>query len=92
MTNLTLTLSALALLGGCTSLSESECRGSDWYDVGFRDGRLGRPEDNINQHVKACAEYSIAPHRQRYRDGRFAGLESCCTSQKGLAFGRLGSD
>jgi hypothetical protein len=90
-TRATAGLLVLALLGGCATLSESECRGSDWYDVGFRDGRQGYPEDRINEHVKACAEYGLAPERDRYRDGRLAGLESYCTPHNGLAVGRSGS-
>jgi hypothetical protein len=80
----------LAGLGGCASLSESECLMSDWYDIGFRDGRQGRPTDRINQHVKACAEHGAAPERERYLDGHFAGLESYCTPHNGLAVGRAG--
>lgn len=81
---------ALASLAGCASLSESECRFSDWYDIGFADGRQGRPPDHINRHVKACGEHGVAPDRRRYLDGRFSGLESFCTPHNGLAAGRSG--
>lgn len=80
----------LASLGGCATLSESECRLSDWYDIGFRDGRQGQPTDRINEHVQACARHGTAPDRERYLDGRFAGLESYCTPHNGLAVGRSG--
>ncbi|HKZ72614.1 MAG TPA: DUF2799 domain-containing protein [Steroidobacteraceae bacterium] len=86
-----LALLALASLGGCASLSESECRMSDWYDIGFADGRQGRPSDHINRHVKACGEHGLAPDRERYRDGHFSGLESYCTPHNGLAAGRSGN-
>ena len=84
-------LVALATLAGCATLSESECRMSDWYDIGFRDGRQGRPADRINEHVKACAEHGTVPERERYLDGHFAGLESYCTPHNGLSVGRSGN-
>jgi hypothetical protein len=81
----------IASLGGCASLSESECRMSDWFDIGFRDGRQGRPADRITEHVKACAKHGTAPERARYLDGHFAGLGSYCTPHNGLAIGRAGN-
>jgi hypothetical protein len=86
-----LALLVLGSLGGCASLSESECLNSDWFDVGFRDGRHGRPADRINEHVKACAKHGTAPERERYLDGHFSGLGSYCTPHNGLAVGRSGS-
>jgi Protein of unknown function (DUF2799) len=80
----------LAALGGCATLSEGECRMGDWFDIGFRDGRQGRPADRITDHVKACAEYGTPPDRERYLDGHFAGLGSYCTAHNGLALGRAG--
>jgi hypothetical protein len=84
-------LMVLGSLGGCASLSEGECLNSDWFDVGFRDGRQGRPTDRINQHVKACAKHGAAPERERYLDGHFSGLGTYCTPHNGLAVGRSGS-
>lgn len=81
---------ALAALSGCATLSESECRMSDWFDVGFRDGRQGYPQDRINEHVKACAEHGTSPERERYLDGHFSGLGSYCSPHNGLAVGRDG--
>jgi hypothetical protein len=85
-----LAILALVSLAGCATLSESECRLSDWYDIGFRDGRQGQPPDRINEHVKACAKHGTAPERERYLDGHFSGLESYCTPHNGLAVGRSG--
>jgi hypothetical protein len=90
VSRVTALLLVLASLGGCASLSESECRMSDWYDIGFRDGRHGQPPDRINEHVKACAKHGTSPERERYLDGHFAGLASYCTPHNGLAVGRSG--
>jgi hypothetical protein len=81
----------LSLLGGCATLSEGECRSSDWYDIGFRDGRLGEPQDRISRHAGACAEHGVTPDRGRYLEGREAGLVQYCTQHNGLAVGESGA-
>ncbi|HJS21929.1 MAG TPA: DUF2799 domain-containing protein [Steroidobacteraceae bacterium] len=81
----------LGLLGGCATLSESECRNSDWYDVGFRDGRLGEPQDRVSRHAGACADHGVAPDRTRYLEGHQAGLEHYCTQHNGLRAGESGA-
>jgi hypothetical protein len=82
---------ALSLLGGCATLSESECRNSDWYDVGFRDGRLGEPQDRLSRHAGACADHGVTPDRTRYLEGHQAGLEHFCTQHNGLMVGESGA-
>lgn len=81
----------LGLLGGCATLSEGECRTSDWYDIGFRDGRRGEPQDRISRHAGACADHGVAPDRARYLEGHQAGLEHYCTQHNGLAAGQSGA-
>ena len=84
-------LALLSLLSGCATLSEGECLHSDWYDIGFRDGRQGAPPDRISRHAEACGEHGIAPDRARYIDGHEAGLEHYCTRHSGLAAGQSGA-
>ena len=81
----------LGLLGGCATLSEGECRTSDWYDIGFRDGRQGAPPDRVSRHAEACGEHGVAPDRARYLEGHDAGLQHFCTRHNGLATGESGS-
>jgi hypothetical protein len=81
----------LGLLGGCATLSETECRSSDWYDIGFRDGRNGEPQDRISRHAGACADHGVAPDRARYLEGHEAGLTHYCTQHNGLRAGESGS-
>ncbi|HSC07416.1 MAG TPA: DUF2799 domain-containing protein [Steroidobacteraceae bacterium] len=82
---------SLGLLGGCATLSEGECRNSDWYDIGFRDGRTGEPQDRLSRHAGACADHGIAPDRERYLQGHDAGLELYCTQHNGLVAGESGA-
>ena len=84
-------LALLAFLSGCATLSEGECRNSDWYDIGFRDGRQGEPQDRISRHAGACADHGVAPDRARYLEGREAGLEHYCTQHNGLVAGESGA-
>ena len=87
----TAALLTLLLLGGCASLSESECLHSDWYDIGFRDGRQGVPADQLSKHAEACGEHGVKPDRERYIDGHESGLRHYCTRHNGLAVGESGS-
>jgi hypothetical protein len=80
----------LGVLGGCATLSEGECRNSDWYDIGFRDGRQGEPQDRISRHAGACAEHGVTPDRARYLEGHQAGIEHYCTQHNGLSAGQSG--
>ncbi|MBE9609370.1 DUF2799 domain-containing protein [Chitinilyticum piscinae] len=83
-------LSLLALLSGCASLSESECRTGDWYGIGLRDGQAGR-DSQIAQHAEACAELGIKPRLDLYNRGRTEGLRSYCTPENGYRVGLAGS-
>ena len=56
---------------GCASLREHDCR-SDWYLVGFRDGRLPTAA-NVEAYAGECARYGIQPDARRYREGWEAG-------------------
>lgn len=86
-------LAAIALvltLSGCATLSEEQCRFSDWYDLGYRDGRQGKPADRISEHAQACGEHGIRPDRDRYLAGHEDGVGSYCTLHNGLQVGEGG--
>lgn len=88
---ITLSIVACAwLVAGCATLSERDCRAAQWTDIGFRDGRHGRPEDRIVEHAKACSKYAITPDRTSYLEGRVAGLQQYCTRRSGLQVGQAG--
>jgi hypothetical protein len=87
---LSLLLFAASLLGGCASLSKSECRAADWYDIGIRDGASGRQEEYVIEHAQACERVGVAPDRDRWLAGRERGLERYCTVSSGFRIGRNG--
>jgi len=77
-------------LSGCATLSEQECRGGDWFRIGFADGQNGRPLLKLFKHAEACSGYAIAPDDEQYEKGRAAGLEHYCTPAGGLKAGQRG--
>ena len=83
-------LGLACLLCGCAVMSESECVTADWYLVGERDGRDGRPLAHLAQYYDACSQYGIYPDEEAYRDGRDHGLTVYCTEDGGYQEGRVG--
>ena len=53
-------------LGGCASLSESDCRKGDWYGIGTSDGRNGYTPNRLSHHDKACAKHGMGVNVHDY--------------------------
>jgi hypothetical protein len=85
-------LALLASLGGCASLSKSECLNANWEDIGTRDGANGHPEEYLIQHSTACAKVGVAPDRGAWLRGRDIGLERFCTPHRAYQLGEYGSN
>jgi hypothetical protein len=83
-----LTLLVMILFSSCATLSEDECKSSDWYGLGLSNGKEGR--NLLNAHSKACAEYSISPDITKYNKGLEQGLLSYCTEENGYREGVAG--
>jgi hypothetical protein len=84
-------LAVLASLGGCASLSKSECMNANWEDIGIRDGANGQPEEYLIQHSTACAKVNVVPDRGAYLHGREQGLERFCVPHRAYSLGEYGS-
>lgn len=78
-------------LSGCAGMNEQECLVTDWRTVGFEDGALGRPVENISGYRRACAKHGVAPDLERYRAGHADGVESFCQPVKAFNYGRSGA-
>lgn len=83
-------LALLGTLGGCASLSKSECLAANWQDVGIRDGASGRPEEYLIQHSKACAKVAVVPDREAWLHGRERGLDRFCVPYRMYQIGEYG--
>jgi len=78
------------VFGGCASMSRNQCLQADWYAIGIRDGRLGKPATLFQSHYDACLKFGVQADRQAYDRGRNRGLRDYCTYGNGLAQGRKG--
>lgn len=59
---------AAAMVAGCAGMSEVECRGVNWYDVGYRDARFKlQSQDAI--YVQQCERHSVKIDAARYGEG-----------------------
>lgn len=83
-------LAVATLLGGCATMSESECVTVDWQTIGFEDGVAGYSGDRIGQHRKACAKHGVSPDLVGYQRGREAGLREYCQPANGFRVGSHG--
>jgi hypothetical protein len=89
LTILTYTIAA-ALTMGCATLSKNECLQADWYEIGCRDGNMGKPRALFQEHVNACSDYNVRANRNEYFRGRADGLKNFCTYDNGFSEGRYG--
>lgn len=76
-------LASLAVLSGCASMSESQCRQADWQARGLADGREGRSAQRIEDHVEACGKIGISPDSKAWTEGWERGIRSYCTASNG---------
>lgn len=90
MTLLLLGLFGLVVLTACSNLSESECKGGDWYGIGIQDGTKGRLLTYFEKHVKACSKFGVTPQEVPWREGRERGLRLYCTPENAYQVGRGG--
>jgi hypothetical protein len=79
------------LLSGCATLSKNECLEANWFEVGYRDGNMGKPRAVFQEHVDSCAKHRVKPNRDAYYKGRHEGLKLYCTKQNGYKLGKLGA-
>jgi hypothetical protein len=79
----------LGMLASCATLSKNECLEANWFEIGRRDGVMGKPRSLFQEHYKACLEYAVKGDREAYYKGREAGLESYCTYETGFNQGCL---
>jgi hypothetical protein len=80
----------VGLLAGCATIPEEQCAKVDWYDLGFSDGRAGRPTDRILRHREACAGVNVVPDEKRYLQGRQVGIAEYCRPENALREGLAG--
>ncbi|MCX7257730.1 MAG: DUF2799 domain-containing protein [Polaromonas sp.] len=78
-----------ALLGGCESMSPSECATADWRGRGVEDARQGRADSAADYH-ESCAKAGVQMDLASYRAGRAQGLQSYCRPENAIKEGLAG--
>ena len=62
----------LALACACASMSESDCRGANWYERGWQDALAGN-RSRIDVYVEHCKRFGAVPDAKQYAAGWGAG-------------------
>jgi hypothetical protein len=65
---LLLAVASLVALAGCAAFGAPDC-GSDWYEVGERDGVLGAPLQHENYAQRCGDALDAVRYREGWRDG-----------------------
>ena len=65
---LLLAAASLVALAGCAGFGTPDC-GSDWYEVGQRDGILGAPSQYENYAQRCGDAVDAVRYREGWRDG-----------------------
>ena len=56
------------LAAGCASMSDTECRTSDWQTLGWNDALSGnRPR--IDLYAEQCSRFGVKPDEKQYMAG-----------------------
>ena len=82
----------LILLGGCSALSEQQCRVGDWYTLGYQDGVNGKGKERLASYREACSEYGVVPDPARWQSGYDKGLAYYCLPELAYAKGKSGEE
>ncbi|MBF0259500.1 MAG: DUF2799 domain-containing protein [Desulfamplus sp.] len=83
-------LIGILFLGGCATMTASECKNADWEMVGFEDGSKGRLSSYVENHRRACAQHNITPVLDAYLRGHSNGVKQFCTEYNGFEKGKEG--
>ena len=60
-------------LSGCASMSEPDCRASNWYQLGERDALIFGLRPQIDQYAHQCARFGAMPDEKEYLSGWWVG-------------------
>lgn len=82
--------SSLLFSGCATTEKVSECKTVDWYELGRRDGSLGRTLEDFDPQRMQCEGRAIPSFEAMYRNGRERGLIEFCAPENGYSVGKSG--
>ena len=76
---------ACALLAGCTTFSEQDCRSSKWYHLGEQDALTHGLQPQIDQITFQCQKLGVQVPQGEYMAGWTAGAQQRAVRLSGLA-------
>jgi Protein of unknown function (DUF2799) len=60
----------LLLVAACSAaMTESECRGTDWYERGRSDAMVYVIQPAVERYAQQCAAYGVQPSVAEYMEG-----------------------
>jgi hypothetical protein len=65
-------LAALVAVSGCSTMTPAACGGTNWYELGERDGLIGVPP-RIDTYAYQCAKHQVQVSGAGYMDGWWIG-------------------
>ena len=84
---LLLSVSALAACSHIPPLSQEECSGKKWRDIGIKDGLRAYPHQQVLQRMKECKRYDIQLDVETYKQGYVDAVLHRCTHRYGKLVG-----
>jgi hypothetical protein len=78
-------LFACALLAGCSTFTEQDCRTSNWYHLGEQDALTHGLQPQINQIAFRCQQLGVQVPESGYMAGWSAGAQQRAVRLSGLA-------
>ncbi|MGB3069531.1 MAG: DUF2799 domain-containing protein [Ottowia sp.] len=81
-----------ALLSGCATMSEEQCRGANWAALGQSDARDGDMPEFGADRVKSCAEKGVPGNLAEWRRGWEIGRREVCTPGNAVSWAQRSSD
>lgn len=82
----------LLSLGGCATMSESDCRYADWHRLGEQDALEGRTAQFFADRAQACHDHGYDADRVAWDEGWRRGLDRFCRPGSGYRHGLHGHD
>jgi hypothetical protein len=52
-------MAALLALAGCAQMTETQCKSSDWYQVGYRDADIYGLRPQVDQYAYQCRTFGV---------------------------------
>lgn len=68
---------------GCAQMTESECRASDWYQVGYRDAEIYGLRPQVDQYANQCKAFGVQLAENQYMAGWVDGFREWNTRVMG---------